>query len=137
MDISIRPAVAEDAAKIAQVHVESWQSTYAGFASAGPSRHPFRTHRAEVYTIYFRDEYHGVGAGRELFADAVGAVGEARGPSIIVWCLSGNPSRYFYEAMGGALVARRRSKVGAAAVEEVGYGWSDISDLAVWAITDP
>ena len=29
-DISIRPAVAEDAAPIARVHVESWRSTYAG-----------------------------------------------------------------------------------------------------------
>ena len=29
-DISIRAAVAEDAAPIARVHVESWRSTYAG-----------------------------------------------------------------------------------------------------------
>lgn len=176
-DISIRPAVAEDAASIAEVHVESWQSTYAGilpdkillnldsnqhearwwrhvlgrfrrnhfvyvaetgdgdiagFASAGPSRHPTLPYRAEVYTIYLRDDFHGVGAGRQLFASTVAAVSEARGPSVIVWCLSGNPSRYFYEAMGGALVARRPSKVGTANVEEVGYAWNDTAELAVW-----
>ena len=176
-DIRIRPAVADDAAAIARVHVESWQSTYAGilpdevllnldsaqhearwwrhvlgrfrrnhfvyvaetaagelagFASAGPSRHPSLPYKAEVYTIYLRDEFHGIGAGRQLFASVVAAVQEARGPSVIVWCLSGNPSRYFYEAMGGALVARRPSKVGAAPVEEVGYAWTDASDLAVW-----
>ena len=176
-EISIRPAVAEDAAEIARVHVKSWQSTYAdilpeeillnlnsnqhearwwrsvlgrfrrnhfvyvaetgegevaGFSSAGPSRHPSLPYRAEVYTIYLRDEFHGVGAGRQLFASTVAAVGEVRGPSVIVWCLVGNSSRYFYEAMGGSLVARRPSKVGTANFEEVGYAWNDTAELAVW-----
>ena len=176
-EISIRPAIAEDAAEIARVHVESWRSTYAGilpeeillnlssnqhearwwrpvlgrlrrnhlvyvaetgegevvgFASAGPPRHPSLPYRAEVYTIYLRDEFHGVGAGRQLFASTVAAVGEARGPSVIVWCLSANPLWYFYKALGGSLVARRSSKVGTANVEEGGYAWNDTAELFVW-----
>jgi len=176
-DIGIRAAQADDATAIARIHVESWQSTYAGilpdevllnldssqhearwwrhvlgrfrrnhfvyvaedaegevvgFASAGPSRHSTLPYRGEVYTIYLRDEFHGLGIGRRLFASTVLGVEAVRGPSIIVWCLSGNPSRYFYERMGGALVARRPSKVGASPVEEVGYAWEDVSELAVW-----
>ena len=176
-DIIIRPATAEDAGDIARIHVESWQSTYAGilpdeillglnsaqhearwwrhvlgqfrrnhfvyvaeerdeatvgFASAGPSRNPALPYKGEVYTIYLRDGYHGNGIGRQLFASAVAGVQEACGPSVIVWCLSENPSRFFYERMGGALVARRPGKVGTAVVEKIGYGWKDASELAVW-----
>lgn len=176
-DIGVRAAAPEDAAAIARIHVESWQSTYAGilpdevllnldtaehearwwrhvlgpfrrnhfvyvaeaveggvvgFASAGPSRNTRLPYKAEVYTIYLRDDYHGQGIGRQLFASTVARAQEARGPSVIVWCLSNNPSRFFYERMGGALVARRPGKVGAAVVEEVGYAWDDASDLVVW-----
>lgn len=177
-DIGIRPATADDASAIAQIHVESWRSTYAGilpdevllnldtaqhearwwrhvlgrfrrnhfvyvaedgdgnvvgFASAGPSRHPSLPYRAEVYTIYLRDEYHGRGIGRDLFASTVAGAEKARGPSLIVWCLSGNPSRFFYERMGGSLVARRPSKVGGSAVEEFGYAWTDTTVLSDWS----
>jgi L-amino acid N-acyltransferase YncA len=176
-DIAIRPAEARDAAAIARIHVESWQSTYAGllpdeilvnldsaqhearwwrhvlgrfrrnhfvyvaeapsegvvgFASAGPSRQTALPYRGEVYTIYLRDDYHGNGIGKQLFASTVAGVQEARGPSVIVWCLSANPSRFFYEHMGGSLVARRTGKVGVSPVEEVGYAWGDASELAVW-----
>lgn len=176
-DIGVREAEADDAAVIARIHVESWQSTYAGilpadvllsldtaehearwwrhvlgrfrrnhfvyvaeagevgvvgFASAGPSRNAELPYKAEVYTIYLQDDFHGLGIGRQLFASTVARAQEARGPSVIVWCLSDNPSRFFYERMGGVLVARRPGNVGAAVVEEVGYGWNDASDLVVW-----
>lgn len=176
-DIGVRAAEPEDAAVIARVHVESWQSTYAGilpnevllnldsaehearwwrhvlgpfrrnhfvyvaesvdggvvgFASAGPSRSTGLPYRAEVYTIYLQDDYQGQGIGRQLFACTVARAQEARGPSVIVWCLSNNPSRFFYERMGGTLVARRPGKVGTAIVEEVGYAWDDASNLVVW-----
>lgn len=176
-DIGVRAAEPDDAAAIARIHVESWQSAYAGilpdevllnldtaehearwwrhvlgpfrrnhfvyvaesaeggvvgFASAGPSRSTGLPYKAEVYTIYLQDDYQGVGIGRRLFACTVARAQEARGPSVIVWCLRDNPSKYFYERMGGALVARRPGKVGTAIVEEVGYAWDNASDLAVW-----
>jgi GNAT superfamily N-acetyltransferase len=103
-----------------------------GFASAGPSRNPMLPYEGEVYPIYLRDGYHGNGVGRQLFASAVAGGQETRGPSVIVWCLSDNPPRFFYECMGGALVARYPEKVGNAVVEEIGYGWEDASVLMVW-----
>ena len=153
-DIGVRAASAEDAAAIARIHVESWQSTYAGilpdevllnldsaqyearwwrhvlgrfrrnhfvyvaespdggvvgFASAGPSRNSGLPYRAEVYTIYLGDDYHGRGIGRQLFASAVAGAQEARGPSVIVWCLSQIPSRFFFRTPGrqsGSAAAR-------------------------------
>lgn len=104
-----------------------------GFASAGPSRCPALPYRAEVYAIYLRDEYHGCGIGRELFATAAAEVGKVRGPSLLVWCLDANPSRYFYERMNGVLVARRPSGIGGARFEELGYAWNDVAPLAAWS----
>ena len=103
-----------------------------GFASAGAFRNPTLAYKGEVYTIYLRDGYHGKVVGRQLFASAVAGVQEARGPSVIVWYLSNNLSRFFYERMGGALIARRPGKVGTAVVEQIGYGWEDASELMVW-----
>ena len=96
-----------------------------GFASAGPSRQEGLPYKGEIYTLYLQDEFHGAGIGRALFESAHAGVRAARGGSLIVWCLSGNPSRFFYEHMGGTLVARRASRVGTADVEELGYGWTD------------
>jgi GNAT superfamily N-acetyltransferase len=176
-DIGVREADADDAAAIALIHAESWQSTYAGilpddvllnlksgereehrwrhilgpfrrnhfvcvaesadgcvmgFASAGPSRCATLPYKAEVYTIYVQDDFHGQGIGRQLFASTVARAQESRGPSVIVWCLGTNPSRFFYERMGGVQVARRPGTIGAAAIEEVGYAWADASDVIVW-----
>ena len=52
---------------------------------------------------------------------------------MIVWCLRENPARFFYEHLGGRLVARRPGRVGAAPVEEIGYAWTDASAVAVWS----
>lgn len=96
-----------------------------GFASGGPSREPHLDYDGEIYALYLRETHHGRGIGRDLFASALAGVRAARGPSVIVWCLSANPSRFFYEHMGGAMVARRPSRVGGARVEEFAYGWRD------------
>lgn len=110
---------------------EDGRGQVVGYASAGPSRCPALPYRAEVYALYLRDEYHGRGIGRELFATAAVEAGKARGPSLLVWCLAANPSRFFYERMNGVLAARRPS--GGAGFEELGYAWNDVAALAAWS----
>ena len=95
-----------------------------GFASAGPSRRPALPYRSEVYAIYLDGDFHGRGVGRRLFLSAAAAAAGTGDPSLIVWCLRGNPSRYFYERLGGVLVARRPRRFGGAELEEAGYGWA-------------
>jgi len=48
---------------------------------------------------------------------------------LIVWVLSGNPSRFFYQALGGKAVARRPSTMAGAKIEELAYGWEDVRAL--------
>ena len=44
----------------------------------------------------------------------------------LIWVLSLNPSRYFYEAMGGCTVAERMSRLWGADLPQTAYGWSDL-----------
>ena len=111
---------------------ESADGGVMGFASAGSSRSATLPYKDEVYTIYLQDDFHGQGIGRQLFASTVARAQESRGPSVIVWCLSTNTSRFFYERMGGVQVARRPGTVGAVAIEEIGYAGADEFDVAIW-----
>ena len=46
-----------------------------------------------------------------------------------MWVLKGNPARYFYETLGGKLVARRPTRLGGADIEELAFAWEDVSEL--------
>ncbi len=100
-----------------------------GFGSAGASRDRELTHRGEIYALYLLDEYHGVGIGKALFLALSARLLEERRPSMVVWVLSSNPSRYFYEALGGRRIATRKGCMGGVEVEETAYGWEDLNQL--------
>ena len=50
--------------------------------------------------------------------------------SLLVWVLTDNyPARRFYENLGGELVREQQITTAGQTVDEVGYGWRDISSL--------
>jgi len=100
-----------------------------GFGSGGPSREPGLAYKGEIYTLYLGDEFHGRGLGKRLFGALAERSVRDRGPSLIVWVLAGNPSRFFYETMGGKPVARRPGVMAGAKIEELAYGWADANVL--------
>lgn len=107
-----------------------------GFASGGPARGDNLPYRSEIYTLYLRDEFHSKGIGKRLFVGMSERLFKTRGPSMMVWVLRENPSRFFYEALGGKFVARRTSSVGGAPVEEFAYGWEDVGELIALGKSD-
>ncbi len=96
-----------------------------GFASGGAARRGGLGHAAEIQTLYVDDDARGCGIGRALMVRMAGVLADCAGPSLIVWVLAGNPARFFYEALGGRLVARRPGTLGGQAIEELAYGWAD------------
>ena len=44
-----------------------------------------------------------------------------------LWVLRDNPSRYFYERVGGKVVAERRERMWGCTVDQICYGWSDLT----------
>ncbi|MBN9088868.1 MAG: GNAT family N-acetyltransferase [Reyranella sp.] len=176
MSITIRRARKSDAGAIGRVHVETWQSAYAGllpdamlvrmsgvrqsawwsraiedpresrgifvaddedmgvvgFGSCGPVRDipegldGTEARVGEVYTLYVEPDFQNRGLGRRLL-DAMFRQLQADGcDTAVLWMLADNPTRFFYEGLGGALVGRRTDRMGSTEVEEAAYAWRDL-----------
>ena len=174
--IRIRRATRADATAIGRVHVETWQSAYAGllpdamlahmsdvrhsamwarsladateargifvaddeamgvvgFGSCGPVRDPpeeldAKARRVgEVYLLYVEPDFQNQGLGRRLL-DALFRQLHADGfDTAVLWMLAENPTRFFYEGLGGELVGQRTDTFAGVDVDEVAYAWSDL-----------
>ncbi|NKB21857.1 MAG: GNAT family N-acetyltransferase [Alphaproteobacteria bacterium] len=170
----VRRARVEDAAAIAEVHVETWRTAYAGmlpdkfllnlsakkhesrwwrhalgtkqsthhvsvaedrdagvvgFCSGGALRGRAFNFDGEVYALYLLDSFQGIGVGKALFLELLNHLHASGNKSLLVWVLDQNPARFFYESLGGKVVATRDGRVGGQKIFEIGYGWPDIGEL--------
>ncbi len=174
--IRIRRATRNDATAIGRVHVETWQSAYAGllpdamlagmsavrqaamwsrsladkeeqrgvfvaddaesgvvgFGSCGPVRDMpegldgTEQRVGEVYLLYVETDFQNQGIGRRLL-DALFRQLRADGfDTAILWMLADNPTRFFYEGLGGRLAGERTDTFSGADVDEVAYAWRDL-----------
>ncbi len=175
-DTLIRHALPTDAWQIAEAHVASWRTTYAGvvpeeylarlsvdareqqwseriartadpnsrarilvaespsgdifgFVSVGPRVEGPAGYTGEIYAFYLIEQAQRQGFGRRLMREGVAHLLSAGMTSMSLWVLAANPSRRFYERMGGQLIETTTEVIGGAALELCGYGWSDITAL--------
>jgi len=98
-----------------------------GFGSCGAARGTALDYAGEVYTLYVHPDYHGQGIGRRLLHEMFVALGRMGHRSAVVWVLQSNPSRYFYEAMGGKRVADRQERLWGADLPQAAYGWQSLA----------
>jgi L-amino acid N-acyltransferase YncA len=94
-----------------------------GMASVGPTRDGALGYDGEVYTLYVDPAFFGCGAGRALLRGAFGALAARGFSSCVIWAHARNPARFFYEAMGGRLVAERVQRMMGDPVPEAAFGW--------------
>ena len=79
-------------------------SRIVGFATAGRARGGEfirRLAEGEVETLYVLDDWRDRGVGRKLMRAAAGHLAEIGCKSCFVWVLRENPSRWFYQRLGG------------------------------------
>lgn len=100
-----------------------------GFAQGGPARDLQLDYFSEMYLLYVLKDYQQQGIGRELTAALAHEFIKAGLWSMAVWCLRDNPSRRFYDAMGGELLAEKYVGVGGENFTEVAYGWRNVRIL--------
>jgi GNAT superfamily N-acetyltransferase len=100
-----------------------------GFCSAGPNRDRVLPHEAEIYTLYVAPGHTSQGIGTALMQTTFQFLSRAQCRSMLIWALAENPSRFFYEAMGGQRVAERMHPLWGGTYAEVAYGW-DTLDLS-------
>jgi GNAT superfamily N-acetyltransferase len=101
-----------------------------GFATGGPERSGDPIYRGELYAIYLLPGHQRKGIGRHLVAVVANRLMQMGFVSMLVWVLTQNPSRKFYEALGGQPVHEKEIVIGGASLTEVAYGWPDIRPLA-------
>ncbi|MEN6356594.1 MAG: GNAT family N-acetyltransferase [Armatimonadota bacterium] len=95
-----------------------------GFAHAGPERDGDPIHKGELYAIYVLQEYQGRGIGKALF-DKVAERFMADGTEgMVIWVLTENKSRWFYEHINGRFIRRKTLTIGGRELEASAYGWN-------------
>ncbi len=100
-----------------------------GLGSCGPTRDRVLAFNGEVYTLYVHPNNVGQGVGRKLIVSLFDHLKGRGHPSVLVWALAQNPSRHFYKALGGGIVATRQGRQWGVAIHEVAYGWPDIKAM--------
>lgn len=114
--------LADEASRQPVYVTEGEDGTVVGFAGGGPERGDDPYHTAELYTVYLLEAYQGQGRGRALVDAVMRALREAGHEGLLAWVLADNPSRRFYEALGGRLLRSKEIEIGGANLLEVAYG---------------
>ena len=101
-----------------------------GFLSGGPARMDDMPYAGELYAIYLLEQHQRQGIGRRLVGELCTWLLSRGLTSMYVWVLKENPSRRFYESLGGVEFRRETMTIAGQELAEVAYGWDDISPLA-------
>jgi ribosomal protein S18 acetylase RimI-like enzyme len=97
----------------------------AGYANYGRNRARSLTYDGEIYELYLRPEFQGLGFGRRLFSEVRRDLAQSGIKSLVVWALQDNePAVGFYRALGGKPVARSGEKFGNRTLDKIAFAWS-------------
>lgn len=100
-----------------------------GFVTGGTLRDGDPSYESELYAIYLLKEVQGQGIGRRLMLTFVKRLLQNGITSMLLWVFEDNPSRKFYEAMGGQAIQSQPMEIGGVTMNEVAYGWRDIRNI--------
>jgi ribosomal protein S18 acetylase RimI-like enzyme len=111
--------------KGSRISILGFGDMVAGYANYGRNRARSLYYDGEIYELYLRPEFQGLGFGRRLFTAARRDLAHSGMKSVVVWALSDNePAVDFYRALGGRAGARSSEKFGDKVLEKVAYAWN-------------
>ena len=99
-----------------------------GFATMSLSRDS-ELGQSEIETLYVGDDWRDQGTGRRLMQSAGGALAHQGAESAFLWVLSDNPSRWFYQRLGGRRVADGHTCVAGVTIPKTAFVWNPIDLL--------
>src|SRR5260221_4677450 len=103
-------------------------SVICGYATVGPNRARNLAQKGEVYEIYMKPEYQGVGLGTRLFLAARRELARFGFDTVVVWALADNDNACrFYRNAGGRKVARASERFGEVARTKFAFPWGRTS----------
>ena len=120
-DAILQSAKEKEANLVAEI-----EGRIAGFISVGPNRAAPWSFAGEIFALYVDSGFQKKGMGAALFREGKAELRKAGFESAIVWVLRANPSRYFYEKMGGRELEEKVIRIGEEDLLETAYGWEVI-----------
>jgi GNAT superfamily N-acetyltransferase len=97
-------------------------SGYATFGRCRSGRTPFQ---GEIFELYLRPVYQGLGLGEKLFERTRKRLFDLRLKGLVVWALSDNDGACaFYLHLGGKPVAEAAERFGEVSLRKVAFAWS-------------
>lgn len=104
-----------------------------GFVTAVRARAGALTDRrlgdGEIETLYVLDDWRERGIGRRLMRAAANSLAESGCRSVYLWVLRDNPSRWFYQRLGGEAVAESPISVAGRPLVQTAFAWDPIDKL--------
>lgn len=100
-----------------------------GFAIGRLEKSENPKYKGELWSIYVDREHQRKGIGKLLVSAVVEKLLNLNINSMLVWVLKKNPSRAFYESLGGKYIGEKPIKIGQEDLIEVAYGWENLRVL--------
>lgn len=100
-----------------------------GFATGGKERTGNYDADAELYAIYLLQSVQGQGVGKQLVRKLAEEMKRLNFSSLLVWVLDQNPSKKFYESLGGKRIDETMIDIAGEQFKEVAYHWDDLKLL--------
>src|SRR5262249_54480506 len=111
--------------KGSRIAVLAFGDCAAGYANYGRNRARSLYYDGEVYELYLRPEFQGLGFGRKLFSAVRRHLVPSGLNSPVASALSGKePALGFYRARGRRSVARSSERFGARVLDKVAFAWN-------------
>jgi ribosomal protein S18 acetylase RimI-like enzyme len=112
--------------KGSRVAILAFGEQVAGYANYGRNRARSLYYDGEIYELYLRPEFQGLGFGRKLFSSVRRDLAQSDLHSLVIWALSDNePATGFYRALGGKAVARSSERFGTRVLDKVAFAWAN------------
>jgi GNAT superfamily N-acetyltransferase len=102
--------------------------TVVGFVSGGRGRRNWLA-QGEVETLYLLDDYRDRGTGRRLMRAMAAHLAAVGCRSAMLWVLKDNPSRWFYQRLGGRPAAQETIRFAGEAMQQIAFVWDPIETL--------
>lgn len=94
-----------------------------GFANYGMEREKDKAYQGELFALYLLRGFQGGGIGKALFQGSMQSLRVMGIFSMLVWVLSENPARKFYEHIGGKFLREKAIQIGDVELFEAAYGY--------------
>ncbi|GAB0175277.1 MAG: GNAT family N-acetyltransferase [Candidatus Altimarinota bacterium] len=105
------------------VYVAEKNNTIIGFIALEKLKKEIHGHDGLISSLYILEQYQRMNIGNRLFKEAMEYLKILQCKKILVWVLKENPSKHFYEKMGGVFLIEEEMKIGINKYIECAYSW--------------